>query len=81
MALKFKYLLAKRNKTTDKKPVFYVLQKIPVERYISSCYHVRDDIYEIEYKGKRTRIDLSMDWQKMVHDFITNNGYGNPGSI
>lgn len=81
MSQKYKYLLVERNKPTKSKPKFYVLCKIPNEKYISSCYHVRDDIYEIEYKGKRTRIDLSMDWQKMVHDFITNNGYGNPGSL
>jgi hypothetical protein len=56
------------------KAKFFVLQKIPCEKYISSCYHVKDDVYEIEFKGKRTRIDLSMDWQKMVHDFINNRG-------
>jgi hypothetical protein len=74
MELKYKYLLVKRDKPTKSKPKFFVLCKIPDERYISSCYHVRDDVYEIEYKGKRTRIDLSMDWQKMVHDFINNRG-------
>lgn len=72
MEQKYKYLLAKRDKITKSKPKFFVLQKIPIERYISSCYHVKDDLYDIEFKGKRTRIDLSMDWQKMVHDFITN---------
>ena len=74
MELKYKYLLGKRDKPTNSKAKFFVLQKIPCEKYISSCYHVKDDVYEIEFKGKRTRIDLSMDWQKMVYDFINNRG-------
>jgi hypothetical protein len=69
---KYKYILGKRDKPTKSKPKFFVLSKIPDEIYISSCYHVKDDVYEIEFNGKRTRIDLSMDWQKMVHDFINN---------
>ena len=81
MEPKYKYILGKRDKSTKSKSSTFILQKVPKERYISSCYHVRDDVYEIEFKGKRTRIDLSMDWQKMVHDFITNNGYRNPGSL
>ena len=81
MELKYKYLLVKRDKPTKSKPKFFILSKIPDEMYISSCYHVRDNVYEIEFKGKRTRIDLGMDWQKMVHDFITNNGCRNPGSL
>jgi len=74
MIAKYKYILGKRDNPTKSKGKFFVLQKIPFERYISSCYHVRDDVYEIEYKGKRTRIDLTMDWQKIVHDFINNVG-------
>jgi hypothetical protein len=31
---------------------------------------VRDNIYEIEFEKKRTRIDISTNWQKVVHDFI-----------
>ena len=72
MEQKYKYILGKRDKSTKSKSSTFILQKVPKERYISSCYHVRDDVYEIEFKGKRTRIDLSMDWQKMVHDFINN---------
>ena len=74
MEPKYKYILGKRDKSTKSKSSTFILQKVPKERYISSCYHVRDDVYEIEFKGKRTRIDLSMDWQKMVHDFINNRG-------
>lgn len=72
MELKYKYLIGKRDKPTKSKAIFFVLQKIPFERYISSCYHVRDDIYEIEYNGKRTRIDITTNWQKKVDDFINN---------
>ena len=60
MELKYKYLLGKRAKPTKSKPKFFVLCKIPYEMYISSCYHVKDNVYEIEYKGKRTRIDLKV---------------------
>jgi hypothetical protein len=74
MELKYKYLLGKRHNITKSKTNFFVLQKIPFEKYISSCYHVKDDVYEIEYKGKRTRIDISSNWQKTVHDFINNVG-------
>lgn len=70
MEPKYKYLLVKRNKPTKSKPKFFVLSKIPHEMYISSCYHVRDDVYEIEFKGKRTRIDITTNWQKVVHDFV-----------
>lgn len=70
MKPKYKYILGKRDKPTKSKPKFFVLSKIPVEKYISSCYHVVDDVYEIEYNGKRTRIDISKDWQRTVHDFI-----------
>jgi hypothetical protein len=74
MELKYKYLLGKRNKPTKSKPKFFVLSKIPYERYISSCYHVKDDVYEIEFNGKRTQIDITTNWQKTVHDFINNVG-------
>lgn len=74
MELKYKYLLVKRNNPTKSKATFFVLQKIPFEQYISSCYHVKDDLYEIEFKGKRTKINISDDWQKKVHDFISNIG-------
>jgi hypothetical protein len=47
MELKYKYLLGKRDNITKSKTNFFVLQKIPFERYISSCYHVKDDVYEI----------------------------------
>lgn len=70
----YKYILGKRDKSTKSKSGTFILQKVPMERYISSCYHVRDNIYEIEFQKKRTRIDLSMDWQKVVHDFINNRG-------
>jgi hypothetical protein len=50
------------------------MQKVPKERYISSCYHVIGNIYEIEFEKKRTTIDISANWQKIVHDFI--NGMG-----
>jgi hypothetical protein len=74
MELKYKYLLGKRDNITKSKTKFFVLQKIPFERYISSCYHVKDDVYEIEYRGKRTRIDITTNWQKTVNDFINNVG-------
>jgi hypothetical protein len=74
MELKYKYLLGKRDNITKSKTNFFVLQKIPFEKYISSCYHVKDDVYEIEYNGKRTRIDISSNWQKTVYDFINNRG-------
>ena len=74
MELKYKYLLGKRDKPTKSKPKFFVLSKIPHEKYISSCYHVKDDVYEIEYNGKRTRIDITTNWQKTVYDFINNRG-------
>ena len=32
------------------------------------------DVYEIEYNGKRTQIDITTNWQKTVHDFINNVG-------
>ena len=70
MEPKYKYILAKRHKSTKSKSSTFILQKAPKERYISSCYHVIGNIYEIEFEKKRTTIDLSMDWQKMVHDFI-----------
>ena len=74
MKPKYKYILGKRDKNTKSKTSIFILQKVPIERYISSCYHVRDNIYEIEFKKKRTRIDISANWQKIVHDFI--NGMG-----
>lgn len=74
MEPKYKYILGKRDKNTKSKTSIFILQKVPIERYISSCYHVRDNIYEIEFKKKRTRIDISANWQKIVHDFI--NGMG-----
>ena len=70
MEPKYKYILGKRDKNTKSKTSIFILQKVPKERYISSCYHVRDNIYEIEFKKKRTRIDISANWQKIVHDFI-----------
>jgi hypothetical protein len=70
MEPKYKYILGKRDKNTKSKTSIFILQKVPKERYISSCYHVRDNIYEIEFKKKRTRIDISANWQKVVHDFI-----------
>jgi GR25 family glycosyltransferase involved in LPS biosynthesis len=72
MEPKYKYILGKRDKPTKIKPKFFVLSKIPDERYISSCYHVKDDVYEIEYRGKRTMIDITTNWQKKVDDFINN---------
>jgi len=74
MELKYKYLLGKRDKPTKSKAKFFVLQKIPFERYISSCYHVKDDVYEIEFNGKRTQIDITTNWQKKVDDFINSRG-------
>ena len=74
MKPKYKYILGKRDKNTKSKTSIFILQKVPIERYISSCYYVRDNIYEIEFKKKRTRIDISANWQKIVHDFI--NGMG-----
>jgi hypothetical protein len=71
MGQKYKYLLVKRNKPTQSKSELYVLQKIPIERYISSCYHKGGTNYEIEYKKKRIIIDIDGDWQKVVNDFLT----------
>ena len=70
MEPKYKYILGKRHKSTKSKSSTFILQKVPKEMYISSCYHVRGNIYEIEFKKKRTRIDISTNWQKVVHDFI-----------
>jgi len=72
MIAKYKYILGKRDNPTKSKGKFFVLQKIPFERYISSCYHVKDDVYEIEFNGKRTQIDITTNWQKKVDDFINN---------
>lgn len=70
MEPKYKYILGKRDKSTKSKTSIFIMQKVPKERYISSCYHVRGNIYEIEFEKKRTRIDISTNWQKVVHDFI-----------
>ncbi len=72
MEPKYKYILAKRDKNTRSKASIFIVQKIPFDRYISSCYHVGDNIYEIEFNKKRTRIDITTNWQKKVDDFINN---------
>jgi hypothetical protein len=69
---KYKYILGKRDKNTKSKASIFIVQKVPKERYISSCYHVGDNIYEIEFNKKRTRIDITTNWQKKVDDFINN---------
>jgi len=41
MEPKYKYILAKRDKNTKSKASIFIVQKIPFDRYISSCYHVK----------------------------------------
>jgi hypothetical protein len=66
------YLLLKRKNPTLRKPLLFIRQKSPISRYISSCYHVEENLYDIEFSNKRTRIDITTNWQKKVDDFINN---------
>ena len=68
----FQYLLLKRKNPTIRKPLLFIRQKSPISRYISSCYHVEGNLYEIEFSNKRTRIDITTNWQNRVDDFINN---------
>lgn len=52
------YLVAERKHTTPKKTKYFLLQKEPKERYISSLYGEYPS-YQFEYRGKRYQLTLT----------------------
>lgn len=52
------YLITERKHTTPSKPRYYLLQKQPTDKYISSLYGEYPD-YEMEYQGKRYKLKLT----------------------
>jgi len=52
------FLIAERKHTTPKKPRYFLLQKQPHEKYISSLYGEYPE-FELEHKGNRYQLTLT----------------------
>jgi len=62
-----KFLLCSRSKTTPSKPALFLIAKpiikaLKKDVYISSLYPVAQNLFELEYGGKRYTLKLASDW-------------------
>jgi hypothetical protein len=57
-------ICTRKNVTVTKAPQFLV-QKTPTERYISSLWSVKPNVYELEFQGQRYTLSLLVNKAKI----------------